>query len=215
MTYHKVKKLYLEQLGNELKKHTEKEEILIDYEQHISELVNDCDIKIQTEQEWMFYITERLGTPKGVARIWREELAVSQNRTLIYFLLVNLLFFIFGGLLTVLHFTLGLKWFSEVWRFLISIPSLLMILYMFFWALLGYELGKSFGANGKKLLKKTFVIAIIPNLTLMILVLFQIIPHEWFHPLLTKTFILLCITSTVFLYPISYIGFCWGKKKSV
>ncbi|WP_162037647.1 hypothetical protein [Chengkuizengella sediminis] len=215
MTYHKVKKQYLEELGNELKKHAEKDEILLDYEQHISELANDCNIEIQTEQEWMFYITDRLGTPKGVARIWREELAVSHNRTLIYFLFVNLLFFFIGGLLTVLHFTLGLQWLTEVWRYLTSIPSLLMTLYMFFWALLGYEIGKSFGANGKKLLKKTFTIAIIPNLSLLIFVLFQIIPHEWFYPLLTESFILLCITSTIFLYPISYLGFCWGKKKSV
>ncbi|MDP5275449.1 HAAS signaling domain-containing protein [Chengkuizengella axinellae] len=215
MTYHKVKEQYLEQLRDELNKHSEKEEILLDYDQHISELVNECDVNIETEQEWMFYITHRLGTPKGVARIWQEELSVSQNKTLLYFLFVNLLFFFFGGLLTLLHFTLGLQWFTELWRYLTSIPTLLMFLYMFFWGLLGYEIGKGFGANGEKLMKKTFTVAIIPNLMLLILVLFKIIPYDWFEPLLTRSFIWLCITSTVLLYPISYLGFRWGKKKSV
>lgn len=81
-----------------------------------------------------------------------------------------------------------------------------------FWALLGYEIGKGFGHNGRVLLNKTFLLSLIPNLILMVLTVFQIIPHSWFAPLLTKTFIIACIIFTIILYPISWIGYRWGEK---
>jgi hypothetical protein len=94
-------------------------------------------------------------------------------------------------------------------------PTLIALLYLFFWALLGYEIGRGFGHGGRTLLKKTFLLSLIPNILLMVLTVFEIIPHSWFAPLLTKTFIIACILFTIILYPISVIGYRWGKKASI
>ena len=116
---------------------------------------------------------------------------------------------------TLAHNLLDWNWISRLWNQLTSIPILIALIYMCFWVLLGYEIGKGFGYKGKKLLKRTFLLALIPNLILMILTVFNIIPHEWFSPLLTETFIGLCIFLTILLYPLCVISYRWGKKASV
>ncbi|MGA9227681.1 MAG: hypothetical protein WB217_15155, partial [Mesobacillus sp.] len=81
--------------------------------------------------------------------------------------------------------------------------------------LLGYEIGKGFGHRGRSLMKKTFILSILPNILLMNLTLFEVIPHGWFQPLLSSAFIIKCILLTALLYPICLAGYKWGKKASV
>ncbi|MFZ3578358.1 hypothetical protein [Virgibacillus sp. DJP39] len=90
-----------------------------------------------------------------------------------------------------------------------------MFAYILFWSLIGYEIGREFGHGGHKLLRKTFVISIVPNLVLMYLTIFKLIPLEWFQPLLSVPFIAACVITTGFLYPVSWIGYQWGRKASV
>ncbi|MCM2533169.1 hypothetical protein NDK43_13145 [Neobacillus pocheonensis] len=104
---------------------------------------------------------------------------------------------------------------NGIWSHLTSIPTLIALLYLFFWALLGYEIGKGFGHSGRRLLKKTFLLSLIPNILLMVLTVLRIIPHAWFDPLLTDQFVIACIIFTIILYPISWLGYRWGKKASI
>jgi hypothetical protein len=208
------KNSFLTELSNGLGNHQDKDSILLEYETHIDEILlesHDCS----TEAEVMERITSRLGTPAEIAQAWKDELSVTPSNMKWLFIFINILFFGGGSLLTLVHNLYEWKWLSTIWSYLTTIPIFIAFAYMFFWALLGYEIGKGFGYGGRKLLNKTFFAALIPNLLLMVLTVLEIVPHSWFAPLLTKTFIIACILLTILLYPVTFIGYRWGKKASI
>jgi hypothetical protein len=208
------KNRFLEELAKGLGNHEEKDDILLEYETHIDEILIES-FDCENEEAVSDRIIARLGTPMEIAEMWQEELSVTPSNMKWLFFLLNILFFGGGILLTLLHNLSEWKWVSLVWSYLTAIPTLIAILYLFFWALLGYEIGKGFGHGGRPLLKRTFILSLIPNILLMILTVFEIIPHSWFEPLLTRTFIIACILFTIILYPVSVIGYRWGKKASI
>ncbi|MFJ5713007.1 HAAS signaling domain-containing protein [Neobacillus sp. NPDC093127] len=208
------KNRFLEELAIGLGSHPDKESILLEYESHIDEIIIES-FDCTNEAEITDRIISRLGSPEEITALWKEELTVTPSNMKWLFILLNILFFGGGSLLTLAHNLYQWQWLSAIWNQLASIPTLLAFLYLFFWALLGYEIGKGFGHSGRRLLRKTFLLALIPNIVLMLLVVFKIIPHSWFAPLLTKTFIIACIIFTGILYPVSWIGYRWGRKASI
>ncbi|WP_066253423.1 HAAS signaling domain-containing protein [Neobacillus drentensis] len=208
------KNRFLEQLAKGLGDQLDKEEILREYASHIDEILIES---FECQEEEMVYklIVSRLGSPEEIAQSWREEFSVTPSNMKWVFILLNILFFGGGSLLTLAHNLYQWEWLSAIWNHLTAIPTLIAFLYLFFWALLGYEIGKGFGHNGRALLRKTFLLSLIPNLLLMVLTVFHVIPHSWFAPLLTKTFIIACIFFTIILYPVSWIGYRWGRKASI
>ncbi|MDQ0199757.1 HAAS signaling domain-containing protein [Neobacillus ginsengisoli] len=208
------KNRFLERLAKGLGSHQDKENIIAEYETHIDEILIES-FDCQHEDDLMELIISRLGSPEEIAELWREELSVTPSNMKWLFILLNILFFGGGSLLTLAHNLYQWDWLSAIWGHLTAIPTIIAILYMFFWALLGYEIGKGFGHSGRRLLKKTFLLSLIPNILLMVLTVFRIIPHEWFEPLLTKQFIIACIIFTIILYPVSLLGYRWGKKASI
>ncbi len=208
------KNKFLAELDDGLGNHQDKKSILLEYETHIDEILiesYDCT----DENELIERINSRLGTPAEIAACWKEELSVTPSNMKWLFIAMNILFFGGGSLLTFFHNVFQWNWLTVIWGHLTAIPTLIAFIYMFFWALLGYEIGKGFGHGGRRLLKKTFLLSLIPNLLLMVLTVFEIIPHSWFEPLLTKTFIIACIIFTILLYPISWLGYRWGRKASI
>lgn len=205
---------FLAELAKGLGNHQDKDSILLEYETHIDEILMEA-FDCNNEAEIMERITSRLGTPAEIAQAWKDELSVTPSRMKWLFIIINILFFGGGSLLTLAQNLYEWKWLSTIWDHLTTIPILISFLYMFFWALLGYEIGKGFGHGGKRLLNKTFLLALIPNLLLMVLTVLEIVPHSWFAPLLTKTFIIACIIFTIFLYPVTWLGYLWGKKASI
>ncbi|RHW42041.1 hypothetical protein D1B31_05210 [Neobacillus notoginsengisoli] len=209
----RLKNEFLTELARRLGNCTEKDSILRDYEAHLDELL--IELFPADEEDARDAVYSRLGTPEEIAELWKEELSVTPSNMKWLFVLLNVVLFAGGGALTAAHNLLEWKWLSLIWQYLTSIPFMIAFVYIFFWALLGYEIGRSFGHKGRNLVKRTFLIALIPNLCLMVLTLFGIIPHQWFHPLLTKTFIAACILLTALLYPVCLFGYHWGKKSSV
>ncbi|MDP4170246.1 MAG: hypothetical protein Q8906_06510 [Bacillota bacterium] len=208
------KNKFLEELALGLGSHEEKETILQEYGSHIDDLMVEL-MKCETEESVREQLVARLGSPEEIALLWKEELSVTPSKMKLLFLMLNIIFFIGGSLLTLAHNLFQWHWLSVLWGHLTAIPTIIAFLYMFFWALLGYEIGKGFGHQGRKMLKKTFLLSLAPNLLLMVLTVFHIIPHRWFAPLLTNEFIIACILFTISLYPISWIGYRWGRKVSV
>jgi hypothetical protein len=209
-----LKNRFLLDLEKGLGSHPEKESILHEYEMHINEILLELFDNQNPEEVWGKMVS-RLGSPDEIVQMWKEELSVTPSNMKWLFILLNIFFFALGSLLTLFHNLYQWEWLAAIWGHLTSIPTLIAFIYLFFWALLGYEIGKGFGHKGKKLLKKTFLLSLIPNLLLMLLTIFQIIPHTWFAPLLTNQFILVCIIFTVILYPVCWIGYRWGKKASI
>lgn len=205
---------FLAQLEIGLQSHPKKNEILMEYELHITEMLNEKP-SLASSQTEIDYIKEHLGTPEVILEAWKEEQLITPSKAKWNFVIVNLVFFAFGFLLTVLHNYFAWDWTGTIWEKLTSISGIIFFIYILFWGLLGYEMGRAFGANGKKLMLKTFFLSIIPNLVLMYLIVFHIIPHNWFEPLLNRDFIIICVVFTLFLYPICTFGFYLWKKSSV
>ena len=210
----RLKNEFLTELANCLNGHQEKASILLEYETHLNELLIELD-QINDESEIRDQMNRRFGTPKEIAAMWEEELSVTPSNMKWLFIAVNILFFGGGSIFTLAHNLFDWKWLTTLWTQLTSIPILIALVYMVFWALLGYEIGKGFGHKGKRLMKKTFILALIPNLTLMGLTVFRIIPHKWFYPLLKESFMAICILLTLLLYPVCLISYQWGKKASI
>ncbi|WP_251554124.1 DUF1700 domain-containing protein [Neobacillus muris] len=208
------KSKFLKELAKGLGNHQEKDSILREYEIHIDEIFmesQDCT----NEEELMERILSRLGSPDEIAQMWKEELSVTPSNMKWLFILLNIIFFCGGSLFTLVHNLYKWEWLTKLWNYVTAIPTLIAFLYLFFWALLGYEIGRGFGHGGRRLLRTTFLLSLIPNLVLMVLTVFEIIPHGWFAPLLTRTFIIACILFTVVLYPVSWLGYRWGRKASI
>jgi hypothetical protein len=208
------KNRFLEELAKGLGNQLNKEEILLEYASHIDEILIEL-FENQDEEQVFNLLVSRLGSPEEIAQVWRQEFSVTPSNMKWVFILLNVLFFGGGSLLTIAHNLYQWEWLIVIWNHLTSIPFLIAFLYLFFWALLGYEIGKGFGHKGRVLLRNTFLLSLIPNLLLMVLTVFEIIPHSWFAPLLTKTFIIACILFTIILYPVSWIGYRWGRKASI
>ncbi len=210
-----AKSAFLKKLEEGLKHHSEKQAILEEYALHIDEILYEREMEVPESTTELEHITQRLGSPGEIIEIWKEEADVTPTKMSGLFLFANLAFFAAGGLLTLTCNIYNWRPAERVWHDLTSIPVMIMLVYMFFWALLGYEVGKVFGHSGRRLLKNTFLIALVPNLSLMVLTVFHLIPYNWFDPLLNTPFILGCIGSTMLLYPISWIGYRWGRRASV
>lgn len=203
-------KRFFQELDQVLGKHPEKEEIIAEYRSHVYELLSEEDI-----QDVYHEIVKRLGTPEEIAAIWKDEAKVTPKKMQLLFVILNVLIFLGGIILTIIYNVYHIEWIEVLWKRLTAVPSIIIMVYMAFWGLLGYEIGKEFGSGGLKILRRTFTYAIIPNLVLMYLIVFKLIPRDWFQPLLSGPFIVACIVLTIVLYPISWIGYRWGRKASV
>ena len=208
------KSRFLAELGEGLGNHREKNHILKEYELHLDDLLVEFS-HLQEEHEIRKQLEKRLGSPQEIAAIWKDELSVTPSKMKWLFFFLNIVFFTVGSLLTLFHNIYEWTWLKEIWGHITAIPIVIAFIYLFFWVLLGYEIGKGFGYKGKRLLKITFLLSLIPNMILMALTVFKVIPHEWFAPLLTRQFIVICILFTLILYPVSFIGYTWGKKASL
>ncbi|KAB8139459.1 hypothetical protein F9U64_00035 [Gracilibacillus oryzae] len=203
-------KRFFQELDQALGKHPEKQQIMEEYQSHVYELLQEEDITEVYDE-----IVKRLGTPEEIASIWKDEATVTPKKMQLLFVVLNVLLFAGGIIFTILYNIYEVEWIEVLWKWLTAIPSIIIIVYMGFWGLLGYEIGKEFGSGGLKILQRTFTYAVIPNLILMYLIVFKLVPYEWFQPLLNGPFILVCILLTLVLYPISWIGYRWGRKASV
>ena len=203
---------FIRELEREIGNHPEKENIIEDYKLHIHELLKEESVDDQRVYDLLI---NRLGTPLEIANVWKQEIGVTPKKTQWLFVICNVLIFLGGTIIIVSYNVFQWDWIVYLWSMLTEISFLIMLVYLLFWGLLGYEIGREFGHRGYRLLRKTFIISIIPNIILMYLIVFRILPHEWFQPLLNIPFIVLCIIFTFFLYPVSYIGYRWGRKVSI
>lgn len=205
-------KQFIRELKKEIGTHPEKENIVVDYELHIKEILNEKSV--EKEETYEMLIT-RLGTPVEIAKLWKQEMGITPNKMQWLFVVCNVLIFLGGTIITICYHIFQWDWLQNLWLVLTDAPFLIMFIYVLFWGLLGYEIGREFGHRGNRLLKRTFFISIIPNILLMYLVVFKVLPYEWFQPLLDLPFIVICIVFTCLLYPISYLGYRWGRKASI
>ncbi|MGJ9460574.1 HAAS signaling domain-containing protein [Oceanobacillus sp. CF4.6] len=203
---------FLNELDKEIGDHPDKQSIMAEYKLHVYDLLQEETLDGDEIYE---ELVNRLGTPKELALLWKQETAVTPRKMQWLFVLCNLAIFLGGALLTIGYNVFDWGWLESLWTGLTDATSIIILAYTMFWGLLGYEIGKAFGARGYKLLNKTFIFSIVPNLVFMYLIVFKLIPYEWFQPILSVRLIIVCILCTGFLYPVSWLGYRWGRKASV
>src|SRR5699024_7308405 len=201
---------FIRELTKRIRRHKLKEEIILEYEHHIYEMKEELEKENITYEE----IVRQLGTPEDIADMWQVEMKSNPNKMQWLFVVVNVSIFLLGVIFTVSYHLFDFQWLANLWSSLTRMPVMIMIVYLLFWALLGYEIGREFGHRGRRLLQRTFFICILPNLLFMYLIVFKILPYEWFDPLLDLPFIILCIVFTALLYPVSMLGYRWGRRAS-
>lgn len=201
------KDVFLKTLESALPNTLDKKSIIQEYGSHIEEKILE-GIPEAT-------VIEQLGDPKLIAAAYKESTSVSRNFVQKNFAFCNTIFFVIGVLLTICYHFYEWPIFTSTWQMLSSIPFVIMICYTAFWVLLGFEVGKEYGLRGEKLLSRTVFISSIPNVLLMFLTLFEIIPVLWFSPILTPTFVIICVLMTFLLYPISKLGYHMGVSRSI
>ncbi|WP_217586109.1 HAAS domain-containing protein [Lentibacillus saliphilus] len=206
------KDAFLRELEKAIRHHPNKVAIMKEYETHVQEALNEGRFD---EHHAYQFLVDTLGTPKEIADAWKADAQLTPRKMQWLFVLLNVALFIGGGLLTLSYNVFHWQWISIIWSILTDMASIVMTIYILFWGLLGYEIGREFGHSGRKLLKRTFLLSIVPNVIFMYLIIFKVIPHNWFEPLLNVSFILLCVVLTAGLYPVSLLGYKWGKKASV
>lgn len=206
------KQQFIKELSKEIGNHPSKEDIIAEYELHVYELLQEVPMDGKNAYD---ELVKRLGTPVDIAKSWKQEIGTTPKKTQWLFVLLNISIFAGGGLLTFSYNVFQWSWLERLWSGLTEVSLIIMLVYLLFWGLLGYEIGKEFGHRGHRLLQKTFIISVFPNIVLMYIVIFKILPYEWFGSLLSVPFIVLCITFTGVLYPVSMLGYRWGKKVSV
>jgi len=202
---------FIRELTKRIRRHKLKEEIILEYEHHIYEMKEELEKENITYEE----IVRQLGTPEDIADMWQVEMKSNPNKMQWLFVVVNVSIFLLGVIFTVSYHLFDFQWLANLWSSLTRMPVMIMIVYLLFWALLGYEIGREFGHRGRRLLQRTFFICILPNLLFMYLIVFKILPYEWFDPLLDLPFIILCIVFTALLYPVSMLGYRWGRRASI
>jgi uncharacterized membrane protein len=202
----KTKNEFLTELERRLPRTINKAEILKEWELHFEEALTEYPEEV---------VLNRIGDPAEIANAYREITPVHKNWIVPFFIGCNSLFFIIGSLLTLAYHVTDFPFAQIVWSRLVSVAPFIMGGYLLFWVFLGFEIGKSYGVKGNKLLTKTVLLSMLPNVTLMVLTLYKWIPTEVFSPLLTPMFVILCILFTFLVYPISCLAYKMGLSRSL
>ncbi|MDQ0229651.1 HAAS signaling domain-containing protein [Metabacillus malikii] len=198
---------FIQTLEKALPKTVDKREIIREYELHIEEMLLDHP-HLSVED-----VIRKLGNPIEIAKQYQEIAPMSFVSR--HFVVCNFMFFIVGAIFTICYHLYKDSVFSDAWGLLAQIPSTIIIVYTVFWMLLGFEIGKEYGVQGKELFSKTVFISIVPNLLLMLMTVLQLIPTNWFEPILTPTFTTICVIITILFYPISKLFYYIGVHRSI
>lgn len=203
------KERFLQDLEQSLPSSVNKTEVIKEYNLHIEEkLFDQPHLKIED-------VLEQIGDPVEIAKQYEDSLLIAKGFVSRNFVFCNFMFFFIGGLLTVCYHIFEDSLFSNAWGLLAQIPLTIVIVYTMFWMVLGFEIGREYGLLGKELFSKTVFISLIPNVLLMMMTLFHFIPVQWFQPILTPAFIMLCVIMTCLIYPISKLFYYIGVYRSV
>ncbi|KRG16168.1 HAAS signaling domain-containing protein [Lederbergia galactosidilytica] len=208
MTFHQ----YIEQLEKELQDHPERIEIITEITDHIKEAMAE---QVLPEKEAIAIIVNRFGSPQELAASFRQASLPSPYQVKGLFILFNMGILMVGIGITLGHHLGNIPFFHWAWQALAQNSWWVLLVYTVYWSLIGYLLGKEFGNQGKKLLIETVRLSILPNLCVMMIVLYGIMPMEWFRSFLTAPFFGACLIATILFYPISQAGFYFGKQQAL
>ncbi|PWA12055.1 hypothetical protein DCC39_08220 [Pueribacillus theae] len=210
-----TKEKYIKQFEQEMEAHPEKELIMAELIVHIEEEMADLLRKGMSEPEAVQAMIEQFGHPNELAAQFGKICTTAPNKVKLWLVLSNHFLFLMGACLTVCYHLGNMPFLQIAWEVLGQYSLLILFMYTGFWLFIGYQIGKEFGAKGKRILFETMSCALIPNLVLMFGILYGVFPTQWFSPFLTPSFVVACLGVTLLFYPFSQFGYYFGRHQAV
>ncbi|MGG3571656.1 hypothetical protein ABES25_11790 [Bacillus gobiensis] len=204
----KSKHLYKADLKRALSRVHADELLVKEIFSHVEESYRYLKDNGYSESEIYEKLQGEIGSPTEIAKAYKGQAAPTVKVYSSFYIMLNLLFFIGGAIVTALYLFVDIPFITALW----SAKWLILCGYLIFWMLLGYQGGREYGVNGRKIMNLTVFVAILPNFFFMLIVLWNLIPGKPYETMLTPDFFLACIVST-FLFPVvSKIGFLFGRR---
>ncbi len=201
---------FLSQLRVELEGHPMRDEIVAEYTDYIEQKHRDLLLQGNNELQAEALVMSQLVDPKKIVAQFSSG-RLKTKPILRKVLLVNYSLFFLGILITMAQSTVV----SHLWFYLVEQKWVILGAYSLLWGCIGYLIGKKYGFKGKKLHKRIFQFSLIPNYLFMLIVLYMEPIQQWFQPLLTPGFVVMCIVVTLFFYPMSKVSFKMGVFKGI
>jgi len=202
-----LKQDYLHDLKLALQNHPDKENILYEITTHIEDAIKDKMLIGISEKVATVEVLHSMGNPIELGKSFMQP---SRSINIKHLILLNWAFFGCGMFITLGNQLSDWTIVNHTWTYLTHKSHFILFLYSMYWIYLGYSVGKHYGPNGKKLVNKTMMWAYIPNMVLMFITLFNVIPGDIFSPLLNPVFMMVCVIATFLFYPLSKFAFKIG-----
>ncbi|MBM6619577.1 HAAS signaling domain-containing protein [Bacillus suaedaesalsae] len=203
-----TKENFLKELKAHLPYNVDKQDIIREWEMHIYDASKESEC---SEEE----VIVSFGEPKEIAKAYGNNTPVQKNWVVPFYIGCNALFYIVGSLVTLAYHTTEHPIVESIWNTLIGYAPAIIGGYLLFWIFLGFEIGRTYGVRGSRVLSKTVLFCMLPNVILMVLTLYKWIPIELFESLLSPMFVLVCVILNFLLYPICRIAYRVGISRSL
>ncbi|HJV45507.1 MAG TPA: hypothetical protein VJ824_07250 [Bacillota bacterium] len=201
---------YLEQLAVCLSDHPRLHEIVAEWSNHIDEKKREFICAGEDEADAQRKVLLQLDHPEIVASYYSQPSLWSPSTTFGLCQAMNFIIILSGLILTALHAYFPRPVIVSIWDFLVQWKWLLLFTYSTAPGFVGFWLGDRFGVNARKAMEQHRFVW-FPNFVLMYSVLFLSPVSQWFTPLLTNEFVLVCSVATILFMPMLR----WGMKQGV
>ena len=202
---------FLIQLEKELKNHPNAKDILKEYEAHYDLKLRDLILLGYGREKAEEIVLEQLGTPETIASQFHYKKIDKKLLSNVAISCNYLLFFI--GILLTISYIYEFQDLNLLWHSLVHNKWIVLSFYFILWIVLGYAIGRLYGFNGRNTLNNVLKIALVPNVLLMLLVLYFGTFQAIFQQILTPIFLISCVVVTLLFYPISKLSFKYGITK--
>jgi hypothetical protein len=182
-------------------------------ESHIDEAVCQLMASGLTEQEATSRALSDLGSPLEVANGFSGIRPFSAGCCSRALLIQNGLLFLGGILVLAGQAVWGEKNAWPLFSLIAQHKAEILIGYALYWLASGYFLGQRYGVTAERHVRKMVRLPLALNYLFMCLVLFQVLPRDWFGPLLTTPFLIACAVTTLLFSSLADLGCRWGRQQ--
>jgi len=119
---------FIQELEIELDGQKDKTSIVAEYKMHIHDMQEAENIDDMTYEQ----LVARLGTPREIAKLWKQETGITPRKTQWLFVLLNVAIFIGGTMVMIGYHFFEWIWLESIWHAIMNVPFLVMFVYLIF-----------------------------------------------------------------------------------
>ncbi len=205
---------YLEAVCRDLPKRVDRMAVKAELRAHIEEAAAEQSGDDLESGAALHAVLDRLGDPRKLARAYRIACPLPAALWSSILLLANVVCFA-AGLALLRGLQDGFSPAAYGFHLLAAGKGWVLLGYSCMWLLSGFMLGRRYGMQAERRIGRMILPPLLPNYLFMLLVLFGIIPGQWFDSLLSLPFVFLCTASTLVFGWLARLGCRWGKRMAL